>query len=115
MLQPPADDQRTEDGRTPQAAAPLRRAGATQILRTLAAIVLAPVLPPVSVFVACGRSRHFYVSLVLAVFAYGVFQFLFAGPGLILWGLGIVYAVACAVQAVWPRRALVAAEQTPLN
>ena len=82
---------------------------AWRLLRTLAAILLAPALPPLSVFIACGRDARFYVSLFLAVVAYGVFQFLFAGPGLILWGLGAVYAMACAVWAVWPRRALSAA------
>jgi uncharacterized membrane protein YqaE (UPF0057 family) len=107
MLQPLADHQRTEDGRATVHPQP-RMAG--PLLRTLAAIVLAPVLPPVSVFMACGRDRHFYISLFLAVFAYGVFQFLFAGPGLILWGLGILYAVACAARAVWSRRTLAAAE-----
>ena len=108
MLQPLAGHQRTDDGRTPQATAHRRRRGATQLLRTFAAIVLAPVLPPLSVFIASGIDRHFYVSLLLAIVAYGVFQFLFAGPGLILWGLGVLYAMACAVRAVWPRRALAA-------
>jgi uncharacterized membrane protein YqaE (UPF0057 family) len=107
MLQPLADYQRTEDGRATVHPRP-RMVG--PLLRTLAAIVLAPVLPPLSVFIACGRGRHFYVSLSLAVVAYGVFQFLFAGPGLILWGLGVLYAMACAAWAVWPRRTPAPAE-----
>jgi uncharacterized membrane protein YqaE (UPF0057 family) len=85
----------------------MRRSG-VPLLRTLAAVVLAPILPPAAVFIVYGVGVPFYVSALLALLAYGVFQFLFAGPGLILWGLGILYALACAVRAIWHRPALAA-------
>src|SRR5262245_52227029 len=110
MLQPMTDHQRTGDGRVSQATAHHKPRMPGPLLRTLAAIMLAPVLPPLSVVIACGRDRHFHISLLLALVGYGVFQFLFAGPGLILWGFAVLHAVACAVLAVWPRRTLAAAE-----
>src|SRR5262245_61957162 len=73
------------------------------VLRTLAALLLAPVLPPAAVFVACGAGRSLSVSAVLSAGAYLVFQFLFAGPGLMLWGIAILHALACAARTIWRR------------
>lgn len=76
------------------------------MLRTVIGIVLAPVLPPAAVFVACGKGPHLYASALLGVVGYLVFQFLFAGPGLVIWGLAICHALICVARSARRRRPL---------
>jgi uncharacterized membrane protein YqaE (UPF0057 family) len=73
------------------------------MFRTVVGILLAPLFPPAAVWVACGIGPQLRVSSMLAVVGYLVFQFLYAGPGLIIWGLGICHALVCAVRSAWYR------------
>lgn len=76
------------------------------MLRTVTGVLLAPVLPPVAVLVTYGKGPQLYASALLALGGYLVFQFLFAGPGLIIWGLAACHAAICAIRSALHRQPL---------
>jgi|TARA_R110002020_G_scaffold47754_17_gene136264 uncharacterized membrane protein YqaE (UPF0057 family) len=67
------------------------------MIRRLAAILLAFVLPPAAIFLVRGYGTAFLIGLLLSVAAVVVFVFFFAGPGVALWFAAICHALSVAV------------------
>jgi len=59
--------------------------------------LIALVLPPLGVLIAAGPRLQFLLSLLLVAGAALVFLLLYAGPGVVLYGVGIVHALAVAL------------------
>lgn len=72
--------------------------------RTLAAIPVALLAPPLGVFLARGADRHFYVCLAVFALSLLVFFTLFAGVGLLLYAVAALHGVLLALWMSLRRR-----------
>lgn len=67
------------------------------MIMRIVSLVLAFVLPPVAIWLMRGVSIGIWINIALCALALVVFWFVFAGPGVVLWALAGVQAVAVAV------------------
>lgn len=71
------------------------------MIKRLLAVILAVLLPPLSVFIMRGTGVGFFLNIILFIIALGVFFGLYAGPGLVIYCLAVLHAV---ILALWPAR-----------
>ena len=68
-------------------------------MRRLSGLLLALPLPPLGVYLVRGYGPAFLTVLVLFVVAQGVFWFMAAGPGVMLWAGAIALGVVLSLFA----------------
>ncbi|MAM72346.1 YqaE/Pmp3 family membrane protein [uncultured Tistrella sp.] len=67
------------------------------MIKRLLAVILAVLLPPLSVFIVRGMGAGFVVNVILFVAGIGIFFGLYAAPGLLVYGLAILHAFILAL------------------